>query len=148
MPRTVTNNANLGIGQLSGTLTEIKTIYDLAVAMPTLQETGGTLTTDGTEQDLYIRNAPESVFDPRVVFINLDDMVALDTTNIRVYYRIADGGGWLQHDYAQYIGVDGGLANGNKVISIDLLPCRHGVRVTLEQTVGSADYLWSAVEEA
>jgi hypothetical protein len=148
MPRTTTNQANLGIGQLADTLTELEVVYDTAVATPVLQETGGTLTSDGTEQDLYQRNAPESVFEPRVVLISLDDMVALDTTNIRVYYRLADGGGWLQFDYAQYVGIDGGLANNNKIIGVDLLPCRHGVRVTLEMTVGAATYVWSAVEEA
>lgn len=144
MPRTVTNQAALGTGLAD----EITNSYDLLASQPTLQETGGTLTSDGSEQDVYMRNAPISVFEPRVVFINFDDMVALDTTNIRVYYRITDGGGWVQFDYAQYVGADGGLANGNKLIGVTLLPCRFGVRVTLEQTVGTADYIWSVVEEA
>lgn len=148
MPRTVTNNANLGIGQLSGTLTDLEVDHDLLLAGAVLQETGGVLTSDGTEQELFVRENPDATFDPRVVYVSLDDMVALDTTNFRVYYRIAHGGGWLQHDYAQYVGIDGGLANGNKVISIDLLPNRHGVRVTLEMTVGTADFAWEAIEEA
>lgn len=148
MPRTATNQAALSSGDMAAPLSELEVIYDSTVAAPVLQETGGVLTSDGTEQEFFVRENPDATFDPRVVYISLDDMVALDTTNIRVYYRIAHGGGWLQHDYAQYVGIDGGLANGNKVISIDLLPNRHGVRVTLEMTVGSADFAWEAIEEA
>jgi len=144
MPRTLTNQAALGTSYAD----EIVNSYDLLAAQPVLQETGGTLTSDGSEQDVYIRNAPVSVFEPRVVFISLDDMVALDDVKIRLYYRIADGGGWLQFDYANYVGADGGLANGNKLIAVELLPCRFGVRLTLQQDVGTADFLWSVVEEA
>lgn len=144
MPRTLTNQAALGTSLAD----EIANSYDMLAAQPSLQETGGTLTSDATEQTLYVRNAPVSVFEPRVVFISLDDMIALDTTTIRVYYRIIAGGGWLQYDYAQYIGIDGGLANGNTVIAVTLLPCRFGVEVTLEMSVGAATYDWSVVEEA
>jgi hypothetical protein len=144
MPRTITNQAALGTGYAD----EIANSYDMLAAQPTLQETGGVLTSDATEQVLYIRNAPISVFEPRVLFISLDDMVALDTTTIRVYYRLAAGGALLQYDYAQYIGIDGGLANSNKIIAVTLLPCRFGVEVTLEMSVGAADYAWSVVEEA
>ena len=144
MPRTLTNQAALGTSYAD----ELDAIYDVAEAMPVLQETGGTLTTDGTEQNLYIRNAPESTFAPRVVMISLDDMVALDDLTVRLYYRLADGGGWVQYDYANYVGADGGLANNNKMIAVTLLPCRHGVRLTVQQTVGAADLPWSVVEEA
>lgn len=144
MPRTLTNQAALGTSYAD----ELTAIYDMAEAEPTLQETGGTLTTDGTEQNLYIRNAPESVFAPRVVMISLDDMVALDDLDVRVYYRIADGGGWLLYDYANYVGADGGLTNSRVMIAVSLFPCRHGVRLTVQQTVGTADLPWSVVEEA
>ena len=144
MPRTLTNQAALGTSYAD----ELDAIYDFAEATPTLQETGGTLTTDGTEQNLYIRNAPESVFAPRVVMISLDDMVALDDLDVRVYYRIADGGGWILYDYANYVGADGGLTNGRVMIAVSLFPCRHGVRLTVQQTVGTADLPWSVVEEA
>jgi hypothetical protein len=145
MPRTITNQAALGTGYAD----EIANSYDMLAAQPTLQETGGVFTTfDANEQVLYIRNAPVSVFEPRVVFISLDDMVALDNVQIRVYYRIAAGGGLLLYDYAQYTGIDGGLANGNKLIAVELLPCRFGVEVSLQMTVGQADFPWSVVEEA
>ena len=144
MPRTLTNQSALG----AGFGPDIDDLHDALEAMPVLQETGGTLTTDGTEQNLYIRNAPESVFAPRVVFISLDDMVALDDLDVRVYYRIADGGGWLLYDYANYVGADGGLTNSRVMIAVSLFPCRHGVRLTVQQTVGTADLPWSVVEEA
>ena len=144
MPRTVTNQAALGASYAG----PINAIYSYAEATPVLQETGGSLVVSDTELDVYIRNAPVSVFEPRVVFIDLDGMVALDNLAVRVYYRIYDGGGWLLYDYANYIGADGGLANGVKLIAVEMLPCRFGVRVTLQMSVGSAEFPWSAVEEA
>jgi hypothetical protein len=145
MPRTVTNQAALGTGYAD----EIANSYDMLAAQPTLQETGGVFTTfDANEQVLYIRNAPVSVFEPRVVFISLDDMVALDNLIVRLYYRLAAGGAFVQYDYIVFTGIDGGLANGNKMIAVELLPCRFGVQVTIQQTVGAADFPWSAVEEA
>jgi len=144
MPRTLTNQAALGTSYAD----EIALSYDMLESQPTLQETGGSLVVADTELDVYIRNAPVSVFEPRVVFIDLDGMVALDDLAVRVYYRITAVGGWLLYDYANYIGADGGLANGVKLIAVEMLPCRFGVRVTLQMSVGSAEFPWSAVEEA
>ena len=144
MPRTLTNQAALGTSLAD----ELTGAYDLLAAQPVLQETGGTLTSDGTEQVLYVRNAPVSVFEPRVVMISLDDMIALDNLIVRLYYRLALGGAWVQYDYIVFTGIDGGLANGCKMITVELLPCRFGVEVTIQMTVGTADFPWSAVEEA
>jgi len=144
MPRTLTNQAALGTSLAD----EVTGTYDLLAAQPVLQETGGTLTSDGTEQVLYVRNAPVSVFEPRVVMISLDDMIALDNLIVRLYYRLALGGAWVQYDYIVFTGIDGGLANGCKMITVELLPCRFGVEVTIQMTVGTADFPWSAVEEA
>jgi len=111
-------------------------IFNAVNAMLTLTETGGTLVADGTEQNLYINNLPAGEFDPRVVFVDLDNMAAGDTTVFRVYYRLNAGGGLQLYDYIQYNGADGGLPNGRKLISIALLPNRFGVQVTLQQTAG------------
>jgi len=140
----LTNQSKLGAGLTD----EIIATYDMVNALPVMQETGGTLLTDGTEQILYIRNAPVSVFDPRVVMIGLDDMVALDDLTVRIYYRLSDGGGWDLHDYQNYVGADGGLLNGRTMIAFALYPCRHGVQVTVQQTVGTATLVWCVVEEA
>ena len=80
----LTNQSQLG-ADLAG---EIETSYDLLAAQPVLSETGGTLTTDGTEQALHVRNAPMFVFAPRLLLIWLDDMVALDDPKVRVYDRL------------------------------------------------------------
>lgn len=126
---------------------EIVNGYTLQAGELVLSETGGSLLTDASEQILYVRDAPMSVFDPRCVMIGLDDMVALDNLQVRVYYRLADAGAWHLYDYAQYTGADGGLADGKKMIAIELLPCRHGVQVTVQMTVGTATLPWCAVEE-
>ena len=44
----------------------IDDIFDIVHAILTLTETGGTVTTDGNEQNLYINNAPAGVFAPEI----------------------------------------------------------------------------------
>lgn len=105
-------------------------------ALLTLSSTGGTLTADGTEQTLYIDNEPLGCTMGRKLYIDLDNMAGGDTTVIRVYYRLSDGGGLQLLDYNSYVGADGGLANGIKLIAVDLGPYRHGIQITLEQTAG------------
>ena len=124
-------------------------IYDLTNAILTLQETGGSVTTDGNEQNIYIVDGPLGVFRPVCVFVNLDLMVGGDTTVFRVYYRIAPGGAQYLADYQSYTGIDGSLANGKKLIVIDLYPTRFGVRVTIQRTAGGdRAYTWEVFEEA
>ena len=139
----ITNQSQLG-GSFGP---DIANAYDILASQPTLSETGGVLTTDGNVQVLWIANSPMSTFEPRVLYIDLDDMVALDSLDIRVYYRIAPGGAFILYDMANYLGADGGLANGVTMIAIEFLPCRYGVEVTVQQTVGTADLPWSVVEE-
>ena len=139
----ITNQSQLG-GSFGP---DIANAYDILASQPTLSETGGVLTTDGNVQVLWIANSPMSTFEPRVLYIDLDDMVALDSLDIRVYYRIAPGGAFILYDMANYLGADGGLANGVTMIAIEFLPCRYGVEVTVQQTVGAADLPWSVVEE-
>lgn len=127
----------------------VNDIYDLTNAVLTLQETGGSVTTDGTEQNIYIVDGPLGVFRPVCVFVNLDNMVGGDTTVFRVYYRIAPGGAQYLTDYQSYTGIDGSLANGKKLIVIDLHPTRFGVQVTIQRTVGGdRAYTWEVFEEA
>lgn len=91
----------------------------------------------GTENELF-SHVPIGVAKPQTLKINLDNMVAGDAIVVRVYYRYASGGTWIQEDYQPYAEVDGGLANGSKSISVNLDPNPYGVRVTLAQTSGTA----------
>ena len=123
-------------------------IHELVAAEFTLQETGGTLTATGAEQTLYINDNPLGCFVPRTLFVDLDYMLAGDTTVIKVYYRLKAAGGLQLWDYHTYTGADGGLAAGRKLISADLLPTRFGVKVTLQQTVGTyRAYDWEIFTE-
>ena len=115
-------------------------IHELVAAEFTLQETGGTLLADGSEQTLYINDNPLGCFHPRTLIVDLDNMQAGSTTVIRVYYRLNAGGGLQLWDYHTYTGADGGLASSRKLISADLLPTRFGVKITLEQTAGTYRY--------
>lgn len=103
-----------------------------------LTETGGTLLADGTEQNLYINNAPAGVYKPLVVYVNLDNMATADSDvmEIKVYQRITSAGNLELLDYQEFIGDDGGLTDSKKLIAIELLPSRFGCKVTLEQTAG------------
>lgn len=123
-------------------------IHELVTAEFTLQETGGSITADGTEQNIYINNNPLGCFRPRAVFVDLDAMLGGDTTDFKVYYRIAAGGGLQLQDYQSYTGVDGGLANSKKLIVIDLHPNRFGIQVTLQQMAGTnRAYPWEVFTE-
>lgn len=117
-----------------------------------LTETGGTLTADGSEQNIYINNAPVGVYKPTVIMIDLDNMLAADgdVTDIRIYYRLTAAGGLQLFDYYQYSGDDGGLSDGRKIIGITLLPNRFGVKVTLEQSAVATykNYDWNVIYEA
>ena len=113
-------------------------------ALPTLSETGGTVTTDGTEQNVYINAVPLTVFNPICVKINCSAHTVGETIVIRTYYDIEPGGaGLLLHDTVTYVGVI-----DPPIITIDLDPNRYGVRVTIEKTVGTnRAYIWEVFYE-
>jgi hypothetical protein len=115
-------------------------IHELVSAEFTLQETGGEITTDGTEQTLYINNNPLGCFRPRRLFVDLDNMAAGgDSVAVRAYYRLNAGGGLQLLTYQAWTGVDGGLANSAKLVTVELYENRFGVKVTLQRIAGS-DY--------
>ena len=127
----------------------IDSVFDLVNAIQVLSETGGTLTSDGTVQDVYINNAPLGVYTPKAILIDLDNMVGGDTVVVQVLYRIKSGGNLLLLDTQSYTGADGGLPDSQKLICISLLPNRFGVQVTLQRTAGADhNYDWEAIWEA
>ena len=113
-------------------------------ALPTLSETGGTVTTDGTEQNVYINAAPLGVFNPICVKIDCSAHTATETIVIREYYDVAPGGaGLLLADTLTFIGVIAPV-----IITIDLDPNRYGVAVTIEKTGGTnRAYPWEVLYE-
>jgi len=115
-------------------------IHELVTAELTLQETGGTITSTAAEQTLYINNNPLGCFRPRRLFVDVDNMAGGgDSIAVRVYYRLSAGGGLQLLTYQAWTGVDGGLANSAKLVTVELFENRFGVRVSL-QRIGGADY--------
>jgi len=123
---------------------DVDTILAVTNALPTLSETGGTVTTDGTEQNVYINAAPLGVYNPICVMINCTAQTATETIVIRLYYDNAPGGaGLILADEVTYVGVI-----SPEMLVIDLDPNRYGVSVTIEKTAGTnRAYPWDAAYE-
>lgn len=122
---------------------DVDAIRAVTDALPVLNETGGTVTADGTEQDVYINNAPAGIFRPICVKIDFTNHTAAETVVLRVYYRINPAGGMILQDAVIYAGIP-----TVALINIDLEPNRYGVRVSLEKTAGTnRAYDWEAFAE-
>jgi hypothetical protein len=129
--------------------TLVKAIFDIVNAGLVTTETGGTILTDGTEQNVYINNAPSSVYEPLKVMIDFSIFVrgaenhgsqATETIVVRTYYRIYPGGSFIKKDQLTFAGIqDPELKN------IELEPNRYGIQVTMQRTAGNARYYdWAA----
>jgi len=109
-------------------------IYDMLNAILTLTESSGTVTTTGpgTEDNVYINNAPAGVFKPILVILDTSDLAGGETVTVRTYYRIRAGG------TARLMGVPvifaGVQTEPHK--DIELRPNRFGIVVTIEGTAG------------
>ena len=122
---------------------DVDAIQAIVEAEAILEETGGTLTTDGTEQNVYINNAPGGVYEPRWFNINFANHTITEAVTIKVYYRNVDGGAWVQDDSQAFVGVP-----VNLLISVELKPNRFGCRVTAEKTAGTnRAYVWEVFYE-
>lgn len=119
-------------------LTDADVIRARAEGLSTLTETGGTLTTDGAEQILYINEAPAGVFLPRVLKINTTNHTVTETIIVREYYRISPAGAWLEHEAKTYLG-----AIPRDEITVRLDPNRYGIKVTMRKIGGTnRAYIW------
>ena len=108
-----------------------------------LTEESDTITTDGTEQDLYINDAPAGVFRPICLKIDTTNHTIAETIVLRTYYRIVPAGNAILQDAATYAG-----AISPEIINIDLEPNRYGMAVTIEKTAGTnRDYDWEVFYE-
>jgi len=130
------------VADIQEDVTSIKQVTD---GLPILSETGGTVTTDGTEQNVYINAVPLGVFRPICVKIDFTNHTAGETVKVRTYYRITPGlaDPFTLQDETTYAGLV-----SPELINIDLEPNRYGVKVTIEKTAGAnRDYNWEALYE-
>jgi len=122
---------------------DVNAIRAITDAEPILEETGGTITTDGTEQNVYINNAPAGIYEPTWFNINFTNHTAAETVVIRTYYRTETGGAWVRDDNDTIAGVP-----ANLLIWVALKPTRFGIRVTIEKTAGTnRAYRWEVFYE-
>jgi len=136
----VVQDTNADLEVVDGNVDAIRAMTD---ATAILTETGGTITTDGTEQNVYINNAPAGVYEPRWFNINFTNHTVTESVTIRTYYRNVAGGGWVQDDNEPIVGVP-----VNLLLSIKLKPNRYGTRVTIEKTAGTnRAYVWEVLYE-
>jgi len=129
------------VGQNHTILDAIQAMID---ATPILTETGGTLTTDGTAQTVYINNAPDGVYRPLTAIIDFANSTAAEAITVRLLYRITPGGPLTVMDELDFDGVI-----SPPLIEIALSPTRYGIQIVLERTAGAAlDYDWEVFYEA
>ena len=120
------------IGSVISSSTTIDNIFSIVNALLTLTETGGTITTDGLLQSLYINNAPAGIFQPRKLLLDFTNHAIGDTMIIRTYYRLNAAGGLIKQDEETIVGVQ-----DPSIITIDLEDNRFGYEVTIHKTVGA-----------
>jgi len=119
------------VGGLAILTKKIDLILDLERAHLFLNETGSSLTANGTEQVVVEVATPMGNFEPRGIKLDCSNMDWGDWITLRWYERLAATGAYVLKDTRQL--------NGPQVPAlrnIELEPNRHGVRVTLQQTAG------------
>ena len=118
--------------------TVVDAIRVVTDALPVLEETGGTITSDTNEQNVYINNAPEGAYVPEYVSIDFSNNTAAQSAVIRQYRRFKDGGDWIKIDQSDPIV---GLPDPAG-IDVELKPNRFGIRVTLQVAGAAKTYDW------
>jgi len=118
-----------------------KNVFDIVNASLVTTETGGTLTADGTEQNLFINNTPAGVHEPLMIQVDCTNMGAGDTIVLRTYYRINNGGNLIKEDEVTIAD-----AQDPDLKTLELRPNRFGLQITLEQSGGvNRDFDWSII---
>lgn len=116
-------------------LSTLNNIWTIVNALLVLTETGGTYTTTGAVENIYVNNAPAGIFRPVCVKVDLTNQAGGDTYIIQTSYRIIDGGNLIVQDTQTLAGVQ-----DPALINIDLEPNRFGIQVTGEHTVVAAAF--------
>lgn len=121
------------VAYVKGILQRANLILSQVLAIFTLKETGGTITSSGGVQDLYRVETPLGIFKPATLFIDFSNSTGAETIEIQVSYRIRAGGGPVLYDTLVFPGVI-----TPAVRSIALQENRFGILVTLHRTAGGA----------
>lgn len=126
-------------------LVQLEAIYDIVNAMLQTSETGGTVTTDGTEQNLYINNVPAGAYKPLVLKLDTTAMVAGDTVDVKYYERVKSTGNLILQETRRFSD-----AQAQPLKKVAMYANRHGVRTTITRVAGAADraYDWEIVMDA
>ncbi len=136
----VVQDTNADLEIVDANVDAIRVITD---AEGILTEAGADLTTDGTEQNVYINNTPAGVFEPRLFQVDFANQTVAETLVIRTYYRHVAAGPWVRDDIYPVVGVP-----VNALISVPLKSNRFGITVTLELTAGTNRvYPWTVFYE-
>ena len=142
-----------GAGSYKTLDNKITDTYDLANAELTDIETGGTITTDGSEQVVWENNAPAGIFEPLIFKIDTTALTAVgpDSVTVRVYERIKSGGNLILAEPVDQAGNATVYTNvqTNPLKAVVLNPNRFGVRVTIERTAGADHaYVWEVIHRS
>ena len=128
-----------GLAALDSDINAVGTKVDNVESKLDLQLDGGTITTDGTEQDVYLNDAPAGPLENLVLQIDFTNQTAAENVVVRTYYRIKAGGNLILDDEVAFAGV-----RDPALIDVELKPNRYGIRVTLERIAGAAqNYDWN-----
>jgi len=124
---------------LSSSLGSLKTgskglnqLYDLVDQIFTLKRIGDDVTTDGSEQNLFIIDSPDFPMTPKKLLVDLTNMVAGDSIQIKEYYRLKSGGSYIRKMTYSY------TDNEDPPLKvIDLEPNTYGVKLTITRVLGT-----------
>lgn len=104
-----------------------------------LEEGNGTLTADGTQQTVREYAGTGKLH----AYIDLTNMAGGDTTVIRQFMKIKDGGSYIKYGEETYSG-----AQSLPMLHIIMKPSKWGVKITLQQTAGTnRNYDWETLVE-
>lgn len=136
------------IGTLRHLYRRVNQIFDFSSAALRLTETGGSLTADGTEQNVVIINTPLGNFKALKLRVDMSNMTWGDVTTIRWYERLVSGGDLTLKDRMTFEGPQT-VVPDSPVKDIEMEPNRFGVWITLRQTAGTNRvYPWEWMYEA
>jgi len=119
----------------------MEAVFDVVDGIPVLTRIGGTHDQSdaaGTEDTLWISDAPGGNWEPKVLTLDLTEMVAEDDLTVKIHYRMTTSGDWLINVNETYNGVP-----IKAMLDFPLLPNRFGLKITLAQNAGTVrDYLF------